>query len=278
MTSGVRLSFGAVAARYDAARPVYPRGMIDAVLSYADLPDSAHALEIGAGTGQATAQFARPGLSVHALDPSPTMLEILQAKFAGTQLAVTSEASDFESAALGRDAYDLIYSASAWHWLQPTRRWEIVADSLKPGGTLAVLYHVPLWRETPLRPQLDEVYRRSGAPLELMGPMHDVNVSLAAFAAEHLSDAPDPQGFGDLRAFETSWSVALRGEQYVELLGTYGDHIGLDPDLRDRLFSDIAAVVRSSAGSIQLRYRTFLLLTRRSARPQPPAHPGSCKP
>lgn len=259
---GARLSFGSVAARYDAARPVYPRSITDTVLSYAGLPEVARALEIGAGTGQATAEFARRGLNVHALDPSAEMLEILMGKFAGSELSVTAEASDFESAQLGSQAYDLIYSASAWHWLQPRRRWEIVADTLKPGGTLAVFYHVPLWRETPLRIQLDEIYRRSGAPLELMGPMLEINVNVNAFAAEHLLDAPNPELFGDLRAFETEWSVWLRGAEYVELLGTYGDHIGLDPDLRERLFSDIAGLIQANGGRIQLKYKSFLLLTR----------------
>ncbi|MGC9221875.1 MAG: class I SAM-dependent methyltransferase [Solirubrobacteraceae bacterium] len=259
---GGALSFGSVADLYDAARPDYPEQLIDAVLDYAALPQAATALEIGAGTGQATAQFAWRGLAIHAIEPSTKMVSLMAEKFALTGLSVSLDASTLESAVLPSSGYDLVFCATAWHWLAPRRRWEIVADVLRPGGTIAVIYHLPLWRETPLRPALDEIYDTAGAPLAQMGPLLAARPTLRALANEWLTDAPDPARFQDERAMEMSWGVTLTGEEYVELLGTYGDHIGLQSDVRERLFDGIVDLVRSSGGTIDLAYQTFLLLAR----------------
>ena len=50
------LVFGEVAAEYDRVRPGYPPELIDTVLSHA--PADPTALDVGAGTGKATAMFA----------------------------------------------------------------------------------------------------------------------------------------------------------------------------------------------------------------------------
>jgi len=262
-TFGGALSFGSVAALYDSARPDYPERLIDAVLEYAQLPDEARALEIGAGTGQATAQFAWRGLNVHALEPSREMVELMLDRFDGTDLNVTVTETALESAELEPAAYELVYCATAWHWLEPRLRWEIVAKALRPGGTLAVLFHVPMWRETVLRPELDELYRQSGAPLDKMGPMLLESIpTVKAFGADWVADQPDPELFGDMRAIALNWAVELPAAQYVELLGTYGDHIGLDADVRRRLFDGIVELIDGAGGLIEVRYSTFLLLTR----------------
>ena len=59
-----RLSFGSVAEQYDRIRPSYPEQLVDDVIAYAGdgLTAAGRALEVGAGTGKATLQFAARGL------------------------------------------------------------------------------------------------------------------------------------------------------------------------------------------------------------------------
>ena len=60
---------------YDHARPSYPSALVDDVLDYAGAVAAAtvRALEVGAGTGKATALFAARGLNVLAIEPSAEM-------------------------------------------------------------------------------------------------------------------------------------------------------------------------------------------------------------
>jgi hypothetical protein len=53
--------FDTVAELYDAYRPDYPGELIESILSTTGIPPGGRILEIGSGTGKATAPFARRG-------------------------------------------------------------------------------------------------------------------------------------------------------------------------------------------------------------------------
>ncbi len=259
-----RTSFDAAAQLYDDARPAYPEPMIDAVLAYAGLAPGARALEIGAGTGQATAQFAWRGIPVHAVEPGAAMADVIREKFEGTGLEVTVETADLETAALPPRAFGLVFASTSWHWLTPGVRWSIVGETLAPGGTLAAFWNIPHWRRTALCPQLDAVYRSSGADLSQLGPMAAAEVEHAALMAEFFNDAPDREAFTDFRGAQFGWEETYTAQEYVALLGTYGDHLTLEPDVRERLLTGVAAVIEEHGGTLELPYTTHLLVARRA--------------
>jgi SAM-dependent methyltransferase len=259
-----RQSFDAAAQLYDDVRPGYPDQMVDAVLAYSKLPVGARALEIGAGTGQATAQFASRGLAVHAVEPGAAMADLIRHKLGGADLNVTVETADLEVAGLEPDALELVYASTSWHWLTPGVRWAIVAQTLKPGGTLAAFWNIAHWRRTALCPQLDVVYKQSGADLTQLGPMAKAEVEHGALMAEWANDAPNREAFTGYHGDQFDWSATYTAADYVSLLGTYGDHLALDRDVRERLFARIIELIEHSGGTIELPYSTHLLLARAS--------------
>ena len=259
-----RTSFDAAAQLYDDARPGYPEQMVDTVLAYAQLEAGAQALEIGAGTGQATSQFAWRGIAVHAVEPGAAMADLIREKFDGSGLDVTVETADLETAALAPDSFELVFASTSWHWLTPGVRWTIAADTIKQGGTLAAFWNIPHWRRTALVPALDEVYRRSGADLTLLGPMAAAEVEHGALMSEWANDAPDRAAFTDYRGGQFEWSETYSADEYVALLGSYGDHLTLDPSVRESLFAGIADVIERAGGTIELPYTTHLLVARRA--------------
>ncbi len=259
-----RTSFDAAAQLYDDARPGYPEQMVDVIQAYAQLPPGARALEIGAGTGQATAQFAWRGIAVHAVEPGAAMADFIREKFDGTDLDVTVQTADFESAEIEACSFDLVFASTSWHWLTPGLRWQRVADALRPGGTLAAFWNIPHWRRTALISELDAVYRRSGADLSQLGPMLTAEVEHGALMREWAGDAPNADDFNDFRGAEFHWTADYDAAGYVDLLGTYGDHLTLDAGVRERLLGDVAAVIDANGGMIELPYTTHLLVGRRA--------------
>jgi SAM-dependent methyltransferase len=73
--------FGEVAETYDRVRQPYPEELFGDVLDYAG--DARTALEVGAGTGRATAGFATRGLTVTAIEPDAEMAAILARRASG---------------------------------------------------------------------------------------------------------------------------------------------------------------------------------------------------
>ena len=262
LTEQRRTSFDAAAQLYDDSRPGYPEQMVDTALAYARLPEAARALEIGAGTGQATSQFAWRGLAVHAVEPGAAMADFIRVKFDGSGLDVSVQTSDFETAMLEPRAFDLIFASTSWHWLTPGIRWTLVSEAIRPGGTFAAFWNIPHWRRTAPVAALDAAYVRSGADLTQLGPMAAGEVEHGALMREWANDAPDADAFSDFRGAQFDWSVSYDAAAYVALLGTYGDHLTLDSEVREPLLADIAAVIDRHGGSIELPYTTHLLVAR----------------
>ncbi len=129
------LSFGGAAGAYERHRLGYPDAVADLTLAYAGRP-VARAVEVGAGTGKATRLFAGRGLSVTAVEPDPAMAAVLRRTTAGLDVEVVL--ATLESYAPPAEPYDLLLSASAWHWTDPAQRWDRTAALLRPGGTVAL--------------------------------------------------------------------------------------------------------------------------------------------
>lgn len=147
------LVFGSAAAAYEQHRLGYPGTVADLTLAYAAEPVE-RALEVGAGTGKATRLFAGRGIAVTACEPDPAMAAVLRATTTGLPVEVV--VATFEQLELpeplpepppeprehrerrAADPYDLLLSASAWHWTDPGSRWDRAAALLRPGGTVAL--------------------------------------------------------------------------------------------------------------------------------------------
>ena len=79
---------------------------------------------------------------------------------------------------------------------------------------------------------------------------------------EWANDAPDRDAFTDYRGAQFSWSVTYDAAEYVALLGTYGDHLTLEADVREPLLDAIGALIDRNGGTIELPYTTHLLVAR----------------
>jgi 2-polyprenyl-3-methyl-5-hydroxy-6-metoxy-1,4-benzoquinol methylase len=157
-----RRTFDSVAALYDATRQGYPAEIVDVVCTTAGLGDGAAVLEIGCGTGQLTRQLAGRGLTLTAIDIGAAMIEAARRNVADPMARF--EVCSFEEFA-GSGPFDLIVSATAFHWVDPSVAWVKTAKLLRPGGWLALLSTGERYPE-PLRTQLPQLLAHySGQPV-----------------------------------------------------------------------------------------------------------------
>ncbi|NIK60890.1 class I SAM-dependent methyltransferase [Kribbella shirazensis] len=75
----LRTTFGEDAELYDRVRPGYPRELFDEVARV--VGERPKVLEVGPGTGQATAPMVERGWDVTAVELSPGLAEVLRRKF-----------------------------------------------------------------------------------------------------------------------------------------------------------------------------------------------------
>jgi ubiquinone/menaquinone biosynthesis C-methylase UbiE len=126
-------SFGGVADAYDRGRPTYP--LKAAAWLTSDQPVTV--LELGAGTGKLTRQLVELGHDVHATDPDPAMLALLERNL--PQVRVSQAPA--EEIPAGDRSYDVVVSAQAFHWFDLDRALPEIARVLKPRGRLALAWN-----------------------------------------------------------------------------------------------------------------------------------------
>ena len=126
-------SFGGVAEAYERGRPTYPVEAVRWLLGEQPLT----VLELGAGTGKLTRVIAQLGHDVHATDPDPAMLQILEREVPGVR---TAEAGA-EDIPLDDASVDAVIAAQAFHWFDLDRALPEIARVLRPGGHVCLVWN-----------------------------------------------------------------------------------------------------------------------------------------
>ena len=248
-----RTSFDANAELYDAVRPSYPDALADDVIARA----GRRILEIGAGTGKATAVFARRGASIVAIEPGPSLAAVLRRNVAGRD--VTVEVTTFEAWPIARP-FDAVIAAQAIHWIDPRVRYPKIADVLAPGGTLAVIRNEKDAIAADLRDELDAAYARWFPAWREHPPETEVEHARRELTAE--IDAS--RRFGAVDILEYPWTCRYSTARYLQLLDTYSDHAVLAAAQRAPLYQAIADAIDRRGGAIDIPYVSMAFLARRT--------------
>lgn len=132
-----RALFDGVADRYQALRREYPPESVRFVIDTARLGPGRAVLEVGCGTGQLTGLLAGHDLAVTAIDIGAGMIAAARQHLGGAPVRL--HVASFEEFDAPEGSFDLIISATAFHWVDPAVKFAKPARLLKAGGWLALL-------------------------------------------------------------------------------------------------------------------------------------------
>lgn len=252
-----RNSYDVIAGLYDSARPAYPEALFDDIASYARLDEKARIFEVGCGTGQATLPMAKRGYSIDAVELGARMAAIARGKLAAYPKA-SIQCADFETVSLPHAAYDLLLSATAFHWINPAMRFHKARDLLKPGAALALFWHRPTLTELsrPYFEALQNVYERVVPELARGFSPPPSPEDLRTEYDQLISDSGF---FGDLLVRKHYVSNEYSAAAYINLLSTFSDNRSLEDHKRERLLTGIEAVIKAEFGGKIIRETVALL-------------------
>jgi SAM-dependent methyltransferase len=133
--------FDSVAADYDRNRPRYPEELVDDACRTAAIQSGDPVVEVGCGTGQLTRSLVARGLHVTAVEPGEQLISLAMQNLEDPGQAEFVNAR-FEDARLPDGRFRAVFSASAFHWIDPDVSWHRAARLLVPGGLLALIQYV----------------------------------------------------------------------------------------------------------------------------------------
>jgi SAM-dependent methyltransferase len=150
-------------------------------------------------------------------------------------------------------SYDLVISATAFHWLDPATRVARCADVLRPGGLLAVVStdHV-LGGSVRLFADLMDCYARFTDNADTTGLRPAEGIP---------RDSSEVDATGRFEAVEFrryEWELTYTTSEYLDLLSSYSGHRALTTERRDGLYGYISALLDADGSSITKRYLSQL--------------------
>jgi SAM-dependent methyltransferase len=146
-----------------------------------------------------------------------------------------------------QNAFDLVLSAEAFHWLEGGHAYRKISRSLRPGGAIALFWNRPVRSERSegFFEAAQEVYRRE-AP-ELVG-RHSPGLPRPDEATGRAEGIDESGLFGAVTVRRYPWEAEYDAAGYTRLLGTYSDHINLDAAARERLLRGIEKLIDTEFG------------------------------
>ncbi|MGB3437539.1 MAG: class I SAM-dependent methyltransferase [Actinophytocola sp.] len=268
---GLGLVFDEIAAQYDRVRPGYPAEMFDDIVALAGVPAGARVLEVGPGPGTATRDLLARGFRVHAVEPGAALAARAGANLAGQPFTV--DIARFDDW-VPDGTYDMVFSATAYHWVAPEVRWRLAANVLAPGGALALVTN-----RTVEGGVFNDIYQASADLHARYAPEVEFGLSPSAGSLlREVSAAADDIGAvwevaepksGHSRAgalfsppviHSYEWEAAYDADDAAALLSTYSIYLRVPPERRARLLSGITDIIRADFGGVATR-RYLAILT-----------------
>lgn len=263
----MRLMFNEDAPLYDRLRPTYTAALFHEVIRFSGLDADGAALEIGIGTGQATPPFLRTGARIVAVEIGDRMAQYTREKFKGYEnLTVINE--DFEWVALEESSYDLVYSASAFHWIPPKIGMPKVHALLKSGGTFAwfSMHPGPDPAHRHVHEAVQAVYGRYAQFFGEKKPEIDPGLKRQQLERSRQDRAGTfaRYGFVDVTDEVYHGARTFSAGDYAALLSTYSDHRAMPEESRIPFLKEIAEAIDRCGGAFTLSDTMLLCMGRKA--------------
>ncbi|HYH12528.1 MAG TPA: class I SAM-dependent methyltransferase [Thermomicrobiales bacterium] len=254
----IGLRFDTVGDLYHEVRPRYPSEIWARLFDVTKLQPGTRVLEIGAGTGIATAELVARGCHVTALEPGATMAAIIERDL-GWSGQVDVRIGKLEELDWTGEPFDLALGATSLHWVDRPVLHARLRELVRAGGFAALVYYQHVLGGTmAFFDAAQECYWRH-AP-SIAGPG----------LRETAADLPSAQVLDDLEGFQEyhreHWlrDISSDREHYLALLSTYSGHLALPDHERAALLACIGDLIDDRfGGRITKRYRYDLVVMQR---------------
>jgi ubiquinone/menaquinone biosynthesis C-methylase UbiE len=241
----LKFLFDEAVLNYEKRRPNYGTELFKDVIKYAEITMDKSLLEVGCGTGQATEPFLKTKCKVTAVELGENLASFTREKFKAYKDFNVIRAA-FEDYECEDNTFDMLYSATAFHWIPDEIGYKKAYRIIKSGGTIALFWNRPSPndKDNPVHQKIQSIYR------EVL-PQWSNKVTQSQDKPKYSSvNKIEQYGFVNVEFKQYHNIRKMTGVEYVELLNTYSDHIALEKSIKLLLFNAIRTAIEEYGNEI----------------------------
>ena len=233
--------FNQMADYYDRYRPEYPQETINEIIQKADLYAGSKLLEIGAGSGKATAQFADFGFEMLCLDPGEDLVKKGNDKFHGKNIKFI--VSRFENYSAQEEYFDAIISAQAFHWVPKPLGFERCSAILKKDGFLFLFWNIEIAKDTDFDRELLSILEKFSAFTSSVSGA-DYENRMATISSE----IAESGFFTHPEITHSYWEKTYTAEEYFGFVSTGNVFVQNSDDVKQACFEELKLLANKHGG------------------------------
>lgn len=257
MSTEFERTFDNAAEDYDSIRPEYPRELYEDISAYLPITKESRVLEVGLGTGKAAGPVLDTGCGLTGIEPGGNLLALAKKRLQGYSNLSLIEKT-LQDYGCPDNIFDLVYSATAFHWIPEDYGYKRVYSLLRPGGAFArFAYHAG-----PDKKRLEQSEEIHSFYEKYMGHKGRYR-ELTDGRVRELAELAGKYGFTDTQYHIYHMEKDFTANEYMKLLRTYRDHMVLDPASREGLFRGIYETIKKYGGVTTVYYTVDLELGRK---------------
>lgn len=245
---------------YEIARPGYPIELFNDIVDFSKLKNDAEVLEIGSGPGQATDYFVKNRYSITGLEIEEKQVQYLLEKYSEYH-NFNSICSSFEEYEGSKGTYDLIFSATAFHWIKPEVGYPKAYNLLKKNGVIAVFWHMSsiVEPQTEMLIEIRNIYRKLAPEFDDYVSLNEAedlhNLRLSEIQTNNLFDRPVSRIY--------RWDDEYTTERYLKLINSFSNFHDLDSDKKKAILETVADYINSKNGKIVVPQEVRLYMAKK---------------
>ncbi len=256
-----RMTFDQQAETYDQQAGGYPPELIADIIEFSGITADGRILEVGCGTGQATRSFAERGYAITAVELGANLIALAQKNLAQfPKIEFVNEA--FEDWDMQPGTFDLMFAADAFHWIPPQLGYPKAAESLKPGGTVALFWWVDRRTDPELSAQIQQVYDEV-AP-EFPNPLNG-GAATSDFTNEKVhTNVKFAPTLGEPVVRKYPYPQRITAEAHLKGLTNFSMHQEMEPTVRQALHRRITQVINAAGGELVIEREVMVFLIKKA--------------
>ena len=247
----LRKTFNQDVENYDRWRPKYCPELFEKITRAAQLQEGKCALEIGSGTGQATEPILKTGCQVLAVELGEDLAAYTAEKFKRWQNFAVFQ-GEFEQYPSRENSMNLVFSATAFHWIAEEVGYPKVFQLLKPGGTIALFWNRPRANEPIdlLHVEIQKIYEEFRTIGKFKQARPEQKAESDRYAQNLLT--LEKYGFVEAECFLFNATRQFTADEYPSLLETYSDHRSMPEPEKSHFYAKIKQTIAEHGGVMNI--------------------------